>query len=272
MKGLRITATVAALLPFIVLAMLLLWTFTSTAFGAGLIVPIAGGPSGSLSDFWNIGDIHGGYQTSVYMSNVHLYANLGGQHKIDNSSISISPNYWYTYDEGQQTKVQNGYQIYANFSGTIGDPLSLSDVGHRSQSNTFDARGIRFYENSWLSAYKSYSKYDQFGNGIGDYELLGEAGASISLDNFQVTSANGRYSEYTWDPIHGYGGPGPDSITLFNYNVTWYGDFVPGTVTPGFTAPVLGASVSAAPVPEPTTLGLIGTGLLAIAGFIWRRK
>lgn len=226
-----------------------------TASAYGDTVPMfAGGWGSGLGDYFDLGDINGGYSTSSNTddgkTSTQLYAQIGGQHKITNSSISFYPYYWYTYDDtGIVSKTQNGYQICAYISGIISEPLTLADIGSMSQYNSFNARGISIGEGSWINTYKSSDK-------DGTYEIFSNAGSNMNISNFVVTSASGYYNEYTW---------GEENPTCFNYNVSWYGDFTPGTLPSGMVAPSLGCSV-----PEPGMWYLILTALSGLG--VWRFK
>lgn len=233
-----------------------------------------------LNDSWDFGDINGGYQTSSYPSDnlgdvyAQMSANIGGQHKIDGSNISFLPDYQYSFDKNGNvtSKTIRGYQVEAYISGRITAPLTTADVGDQSQSNQFNARGIDLYENSWIDTYKSYGYSDP-----GGYELFSHAGSSIYILNFVVQSANGRYNEYTYNNGGGLGmgvvpaaGGVVDTTTYFNYNVTWYGDFVPGTLSSGFVAPAMITSTNA--VPEPSTFVLMAVGATVGLGVYLRRS
>jgi len=223
----------------------------------------------SLSDNWDFGDINGGYQTSSYPNYngtgtyAQMSAYIGGQHKIDNCSVSFSPDYWYNYDDNGNfvSKTLQGYRVSEYISGRITVPLTLSDLGDQNQSNSFNARGLSLSENSWLNTYKSYYSYTDAGAGD-KYELFSQAGSNINILNFDVRYAYGNYNEYTYgDGGGGMGivGIGQDNTTYFNYNVTWYGDFAPGTLLSGMTAPTLGSSV-----PEPATMAMLAFGAMSV--------
>jgi len=220
-----------------------------------------------------MGDIWASYGTEGGGTETYLYSNLGGSHNIRNTGVSIYPEYWYTYDNDGNfvSKTQHGYAVNAYVSGLITASPTLADVGNRSQSNQFNARGINLYENVNAWTYKSYQNYDNNGIGIGPYELFSNASTSVTLSNFSVSYANGWYNEYT----HGdYGGLGSAMAaggqdTYFNYSVTWHGDFLPGTVPSGFVAPAISADVSA--VPEPSVWAMLFSGVIGVAVAIRRR-
>lgn len=225
-----------------VLAMVLGFSGTNQAFGE------------YLSDSFDVGYIHGGYSTSSYPdyygkgTYAQLSANIGGQHRINDATVTINPNYWYTFDNNGDviSRVLHGYIVSAWMYGEISAPLTVVDIGSHGQSNNFNANRISFAENTWINTY-------QDDNG----ELFSNANVYASVLNFDVQSANGYYSEYTMGDggIGGGGmgikaanaadGPGDsDAHTYFNYNVTWYGNFVP--------------------VPEPGTIAMIVSVILGL--------
>jgi hypothetical protein len=166
------------------------------------------------------------------------------------------PNYSYLFDGNGNlvSKVQNGYIINAYIGGEITTPLTVSDITSLNQTNRFNARGLDISENSWINVYDVSNK-------DGSPLLYSNAGSSISILNFAVHSANGNYNEFM------SGNDGLNDITYFGYNVTWYGDFVSGSVPSGITAPSMATSV-----PEPGTMVMIATlGIVAAFG-IWRKK
>jgi hypothetical protein len=227
---------------------------------------------GSLSNSFNMGDISGGFNTSSYPNwgdpgtYAQLSAYIGGQHKINNCGVSMYPQYWYEYDDKGHflSKTQHGYQVSAYISGEITGSLTLADIGNQNQSNQFLARGLSINESSNISVYKTFDSEQT-------QPLYSWANASANILDFVVESANGHYNE--WSNI-GIGvvvaaaGPVIDPVTYFNYNVTWYGDFVPGTLSNDFVAPTMTSSV-----PEPSTLVLlVSLGIAGIALSIWRRR
>lgn len=236
----------------------------------------------NLNDSFDLGDINGGYNTTNPNANsqyANLAANVGGQHKIDNASISIYPDYWYTYDDKGNfvSRTVHGYVVNASFFGEITSTLNDWDIGYQNQSNRFNARGIDFSQNSYSDVYKDYYSYT--GSGDGDkYTLFSQAGVSMSILNFNVQSAYGNYNEWTWNGGGGMGagivpdagGPIGDSITDFNYSVNWYGDFLPGTTPSGFVAPAMVTNVGQA-VPEPSTWAMLLSAALGGILMIHRR-
>lgn len=238
-----------------VFAAMVIVLIASGAFGAG------GGEMAGLNNRFDLGDISAGYDTYWNDGNVNLYAYLNGQHKITSSSVSFYPNYWYTYDDqwNVASKTLHGYVVSANISGEITTSLALSDVGSHSQFNSLNARGISLNENTWLGVYKSNS------------DLTAHASSSVSISNFDVSNANGWYNEYSYDGFKG--GADVSGVvgkpTYFSYSVSWYGDFLPGTVPDGFVAPAM--SVSTEPVPEPSTWAMLFSGVIGVAVAIRRR-
>ena len=253
-----------ALAVFAAMAILLVGLFgASEAFG------------GSLSNSFDMGDISGGFNTSSYPNwgdpgtYAQLSAYIGGQHKINNCGVSMYPQYWYEYDDKGHflSRTQHGYQVNAYISGEITTSLTLTDIGNQNQSNQFSARGLSISESSNISVYKAFDSEQA-------QPLYSWANASASILDFVVQSANGYYNEWSSDGGIGIGvvvadaGHVIDPVTYFNYNVTWYGDFVPGTLGNGFVAPTMTSSV-----PEPSTLGLLATFVtVGIATYIWRRR
>jgi hypothetical protein len=202
-----------------------------------------------LQDGFNLGDVWGNYSTSYYSDSkggttAQLYGNLGGMYKIDNASLSFAPNYTYTYDPttGNPVQVQAGYEIDMYMSGHMA-PLGATDTGNQNQSNSIDARGININMNTWIDVYNSAP--------YGSTPLNSNSGSFISISNFVVSNANGRYLE---SPA--YGDP---SVTNYQYQIDWYGDFLPGTLPAGFIPPSMGTEV-----PEPATLSLLAAGGLSL--------
>lgn len=247
---------------------------SASAFGA--TGPFTGTvPSGSLSNYWNLGDINGGYDTTMDHEYTQLSAYLGGTHKIQSSSISLYPDYNYVWDNNGNVLSKNilGYVVSAHFSGNLDANLMDQDIGSRSQQNRFNARGINTNQSSYLNVYKSYGKYDELGNGYGEHDLICNSGANMSLQNFQVTWADGNYSEYKGN----YDIPEMEPTTWFNYNVTWHGKFssekpIFGFSTLGLSAPSIGVTVSVVPVPEPGTWALLLTSGLVGLGLCIKRR
>lgn len=261
MKGLK--RVFCALAVFTAMVILLLGVFgASEAFGV------------SLSNSFDMGDISGGFNTSSYSNwgspgtYAQLSAYIGGQHKINNCGVSMYPQYWYTYDDTGHfiSKIQHGYQVSAYISGEITTPLTLADIGSQNQNNHFSARGLSINESSGISVYKALDSEQT-------QPLCSWANASASILDFVVQSANGYYNEWSSDGGIGIGvvvaaSPVIDPVTYFNYNVTWYGDFLPGTLSNGFVAPTMTSSV-----PEPSTLVLLASfGIAGIVLSIWRRR
>lgn len=242
-------------------ALVALCGITSPASAAGILI---GQTPASLSNNWDMGDIRGGYQTSVYASiggsgfQTSMNAWLGTTHKIDQVSVSFNPQYQYVWDNNGNmiSRSLDGYSAYVSFYGRI--TSAPTATGDQSQSNQFNARGINLYENASTDIYPEWPDNVLFSNGNG----------SISIRNFNVTSANGWYEEYTYQT----GGPGgvDPGETDFNYTVNWYGDFVAGSLTSGFVAPAMAMSVT--PVPEPATMAFLAIGGLALVGRRLRRR
>jgi hypothetical protein len=250
------------------------WKFFVLAFVVFFVAGVAFGAGGGgggfgnsyMSDRIDLGDIWMGYNTETYPSYKNggstwtsMSASLGGEHKINSTGISISPYYWYDYDEAGHYvgKTQHGYSVSAYFSGLISSTLTDADVGNRHQNNSFNARGLRIDEHSSVQVYKSYHDWS---NPSAGYDLLSSSYSGLSALNFNVSDASGSY--YEWTPDYD---PGVQEPTYFSYNVIWHGDFSPGTLSSGFVAPMLATEV--APVPEPSTWVLVaaaGGGLLML--------
>lgn len=116
-----------------------------------------------------------------------------------------------------------------------------------------------------------------------DYALYG------AIDPFP-TSPNADWDVLTWDPDPGIPDDGAfdayawnDNASLadpFTVSFVWMGAGTPGAqffdVYDGFTFDILdsGTSVASqvAPIPEPATLLLLGTGLVGLAGYRKRRS
>ncbi|MCX6721043.1 MAG: PEP-CTERM sorting domain-containing protein [Candidatus Staskawiczbacteria bacterium] len=262
LKKVQVFETLCTWMTFILLAMLLFGVLATMAKG------------GSLSNSFDLGDISGGFNTSSYpdWSGSGTYAQLsayvGGQHKINNCGVSMYPQYWYEYDDSGHfvSKTQHGYQVSAYISGEITGSLSLSDIGSQSQGNSFSARGLSISESSGISVYRAYDSEQS-------QPFYSWANASASILNFVVQSAYGHYDEWLSDGGIGKGaivadaGPVVNSATYFDYSVTWYGDFVPGTLGKGFVAPAMTSSV-----PEPSTMVLLVAAVIGLLVYAWRRK
>ena len=227
--------------------------FTTSASAAG-----GGNVTSNLSDSFDLGDIRGGYDTSVFtnsstLSTTDLYAYVDTSHKVDNSSLMFFPNYDYVWDNNGNpiSRTLDGYRVQMSMQGRISSSLTLADTGSLTQSNLFNARGLVLSENSWSNVWDEPIPYGG---------LTADVGSEIEISNFKVQSAGGYYNEYTYND--------PNPTTYFQYNVTWSGDFLPGTLTSGFVAPAMETSVSS--VPEPSTWALLLAGLGGV--LMYRRR
>jgi len=245
--------------------MVLMCMLEAPAKGAGIPTPTATAPT-QLSQNFDLGDINGGYSTYYYPDyysgkmHANLVMYLGGQHVIDSTSINMYPNYQYKFDDKGNfvSKVLDGYNVNASVSGSISKLLTTADIGYGTQSNRFDARGLNIEEYSYWQVSADY----------GPASLQSSAGSSINILNFMVENAYGNYDEYSYSS---YPNGTSDPNTYFSYNVTWRGDFMPGTVASGFTMNPMSTMVaSSQPVPEPSTMAMLlvaGLGVVA-----WRKK
>ena len=89
----------------------------------------------------------------------------------------------------------------------------------------------------------------------------------MNINNFDVSNADGNYNEYTYQV---YGAPSGTTETDFTYNVDWYGNFKPGTLSTNFVAPAMAISVSS--VPEPSAFALLAAGFVGIGVAAWRKR
>lgn len=265
----RVMTILLAVIALFVLALV------QPAFAAGWV------PSTSLSDSWDLGDIMGSFWTSqedcVRSDGTHflwtqLGTNINGVHKIDTATANFAPYYWYIIDpSGNLVREQHGYRVNEYISGRISTTLTAADLGNFYQQIDINARGLHLSEFSAITCYNGYWDSDT-------PEIRAQGGSNVALENFQVTEAYGSYNEWTYTDggglgaIPAAGGVVGDPVTYFNYNVTWHGDFVPGTLPSGFVVPSM--EVSVAGVPEPSSILLFGGAVLgsAVGGLVWRRK
>ena len=224
--------------------------------------------AGYLTDNFDLGDIEGGYSTQVSPnysgtgSTSYLYMYVNGQDKIQNSGVSFYPMYNDVFDPSSGSLISQtitGYSVNAYVMGHVTSRAS-SDASSLNQSNSFNARGLVLSENSWLDCYSPFNNGDLSANG-----LFAEAGSNLNISNFQVTNANGNYNEFSFPA-----GMGLPDTTYFQYNVSWQGNFAPGTLAPNFVAPAM--SVSTEAVPEPSTFVLLGVGALGLGIAYWRKR
>jgi len=227
----------------------------------------------NLGNSWDFGDISGAYWTSSETSTdyagtftwTQLGSNINCQHKIDSVNATFSPRYTYTYDDhgNYVGKTQNGYQVEERISGYISSSLTAADLPlNQYQQSQFNARGL------YLSEFTGLFGYNSSGD-VNAPDIREQGDVNIALRNFVVDYAYSNYNEYDWSYGGGKGivvaGSGDnDPITYFDYNVTWYGDFTPGTLANSFMAPAMMTSV-----PEPATMALLAAGFV---GLIVRRK
>lgn len=224
---------------------------------------------GWLNNNFDLGDIGGGYNTGSYsvgndstMTSMSAYIN-GGHYKIDSAGVSIYPNFDYAYNDHGDIVSQtlDGYRIDAYIQGEISTQITPADQNIQSQNNSFNARGLNISEQVWMAV----EVYQTSPNG--GLQFSSYANVSLNVQDFHVNYANGNYVENTWGGL----GASPDAggltnITDFNYNVVWYGDFLPGH------GPISSFSGMRTSVPEPGTFALLGIGLVGGLAIYRRRR
>lgn len=204
----------------------------------------------NFSNYINVGETNCGYSVYTYGNQVQISASVGGPYQFDNAQTDVYPNYWYTYDPntGTYSSTQHGYMAEVYLSGRVA-PLDANNIGNYYASNSFNTHGINVQESTSENIYVEWT-------GL----LHDDASADVTISNFEMTSANGYYNEYTY-PYSDGGGEGMgavpaagispgDDVTYWYYRVTMYGD-IPSQV------------------PEPATMALIAFGAV---GLIFRKR
>jgi len=218
---------------------------TETSFGAG-------GSSSQSSGLWSSIDLPGfnfGYGTSINGETTNFTASMSNVDRIGNVNISVS------HDGNDPSR---GY-VFACFSGVVGDPAEKMD--YMSQSTNFNRRGVYYSSNVGLSSYQQTTSWIDGQPIYGDW--MSNGSASLSLMDVTPTWATMSYNEFS-DQYSGN--------TYYNGYVQWQLDFDSSETAAMYTNFVPTSIGTISPVPEPSTIALIISGIAAIGIWAWRKK
>jgi len=225
-------------------AVMIIVLFGGMVFGAG--------GSSQSSGLWSSINLPGFdfyYGTSENGEMTSFNAGMNNTDRISNVNITVSCN---------ATDPSRGY-VFASFSGIVGDPAAEMD--YMSQSTNFTRRGVYYSSNVGLSSYQQVTSWIDGQPIYGDWMSSGNV--NLSLMDVTATSATMNYNEFT----NQYSGN-----TYYNGYVEWQLDFNSPAAAAMYTSFVPTSVGPIAPVPEPSTIALIISGIAAIGIWAWRKK
>lgn len=266
MRSLRVTATVSAFVPFVFLAMLVLWTFVPAAFGAGGGFPDPGNSLGG----------------SIRINNDLSYgSNLTGRDDYYNGnfSMSLNPNK-VSFDRADWSFYTNSWDTsWWNASCYIHGLRNSSEnwPQNESWSQSLDQGALHVNEQLYFDC----REYTPGGPG----GLLGEGALAAGAASIQSLTLSGNFSIEPSRQVHSnfrywegtdnrYDWPnGWDQPPVITQIPSWTAEF---TMSGQFVAPILAeAQAMGAPfakeVPEPGTWAMLLSGAVGIALAVRRR-